>query len=289
MGGQLSVQAHLSVRDIYKYASYGFSVAEIEYAFRRYQALRALDQFNKDDVDDGKSPKKLANVPHPMGPDKDDAPSFGQPKANGILIDGATGTTIFAQQLQLDWILCRVFLNLFPNGLNSTFQDYLKAINLWKGKTANDRLDFIFKILDYNEDGELTPGDLTIFIQQMTKYQFALGDRVHIRNDPRSGTLRYLGETKFSAGSWAGLELDSESGKHNGTVQGVKYFQCDAMRGVFVPSASIELESHHAQAVEIVEQIAGARGATSVSIETFRTALSSDPYFKHIDRLVFLF
>jgi len=49
---------------------------------------------------------------------------------------------------------------------------------------------------------------------------FNEGDRVSL-NDGRLGTVRYCGKVMFGpAGVWVGLELDTVSGKNNGSVEG---------------------------------------------------------------------
>ncbi|GIY61456.1 restin homolog, partial [Caerostris darwini] len=61
---------------------------------------------------------------------------------------------------------------------------------------------------------------------------FIIGDRVWV-NGTKPGYIQYLGETRFSPGDWAGVVLDDYSGKNDGSVAGVKYFQCEPKRGVF--------------------------------------------------------
>lgn len=49
---------------------------------------------------------------------------------------------------------------------------------------------------------------------------FKAGDRVSLR-DGRLGTVRYCGQVMFGpSGVWVGIELDSASGKNNGSVDG---------------------------------------------------------------------
>ena len=61
-----------------------------------------------------------------------------------------------------------------------------------------------------------------------------IGDKVYI-NGNKVGILRYCGGTQFSSGIWAGVELEEPEGKHNGTVEGVKYFKCPDKHGIFAP------------------------------------------------------
>ncbi|XP_052447501.1 CAP-Gly domain-containing linker protein 1 isoform X5 [Carassius gibelio] len=62
--------------------------------------------------------------------------------------------------------------------------------------------------------------------------QFKLGDRVWV-NGNKPGVIHFLGETQFAPGQWAGVVLDEHIGKNDGSVSGVRYFQCDALQGIF--------------------------------------------------------
>lgn len=48
------------------------------------------------------------------------------------------------------------------------------------------------------------------------------------------GTVRFIGPTQFSAGTWVGIELEAPAGKNDGSVNGMRYFQTAANHGVFV-------------------------------------------------------
>ncbi|CAN7985125.1 unnamed protein product [Ixodes pacificus] len=61
---------------------------------------------------------------------------------------------------------------------------------------------------------------------------FIIGDRVWV-NGTKPGYIQFLGETQFSSGDWAGVVLDEPVGKNDGSVNGVRYFQCEPRRGVF--------------------------------------------------------
>ncbi|TGZ50415.1 hypothetical protein CRM22_010810 [Opisthorchis felineus] len=62
--------------------------------------------------------------------------------------------------------------------------------------------------------------------------QFQLGDRVLVAGQ-RRGVIRYIGSTEFAPGTWYGIELDQPLGKNNGSVAGVRYFQCPVGHGIF--------------------------------------------------------
>ncbi|XP_052074550.1 CAP-Gly domain-containing linker protein 1-like isoform X5 [Mytilus californianus] len=61
---------------------------------------------------------------------------------------------------------------------------------------------------------------------------FKIGDRVWVGGS-KPGVIAFLGETQFAAGEWAGVALDKQEGKNDGSVKGIRYFQCESDRGVF--------------------------------------------------------
>ncbi|XP_025425205.1 CAP-Gly domain-containing linker protein 1 isoform X2 [Sipha flava] len=68
-----------------------------------------------------------------------------------------------------------------------------------------------------------------------------IGDRVIISSGQGSklGILKYRGATQFAPGEWCGIELDDPLGKNNGTVEGIKYFECEDKFGLFTPIAKV--------------------------------------------------
>ena len=66
---------------------------------------------------------------------------------------------------------------------------------------------------------------------------FKLDDRIYV-ND-KSGTIKFIGNTKFQEGLWVGVALDEPHGKNNGTVQEVEYFKCEESHGLFCKLSQI--------------------------------------------------
>jgi hypothetical protein len=63
---------------------------------------------------------------------------------------------------------------------------------------------------------------------------FKLGDVVSVTGTKKVGVVKYSGEVHFSDGIWIGIELPDPTGKNDGSVQGVKYFNCKPKHGLFV-------------------------------------------------------
>ena len=68
-----------------------------------------------------------------------------------------------------------------------------------------------------------------------TNEELHVGDRVLI-SGVKIGTLLYFGKTHIASGFWCGIELDDPDGKHDGSVEGVRYFQCRYGHGIFAPA-----------------------------------------------------
>jgi dynactin 1 len=64
-------------------------------------------------------------------------------------------------------------------------------------------------------------------------FQFQINDIVDVNGV--KAVVRFYGPTEFMPGTdWVGVELESPTGKNNGTVQGVQYFTCRDKYGMFV-------------------------------------------------------
>ncbi|ESN99789.1 hypothetical protein HELRODRAFT_138083, partial [Helobdella robusta] len=67
-----------------------------------------------------------------------------------------------------------------------------------------------------------------------------IGSRVIVgTKHPHTGTLRFIGTVHFKRGFWCGVELDDETGLHDGLVSGVRYFTCPPKKGLFAPLSKI--------------------------------------------------
>ncbi|XP_030256983.1 tubulin-folding cofactor B isoform X1 [Sparus aurata] len=59
--------------------------------------------------------------------------------------------------------------------------------------------------------------------------------KVQVPGQPtKLGTVMYVGTADFKPGYWVGVKYDEPLGKHNGTVEGKQYFECEDKYGGFV-------------------------------------------------------
>lgn len=66
-----------------------------------------------------------------------------------------------------------------------------------------------------------------------------VGDHVLVAGQKR-GVVRFYGKTEFAPGDWFGIELDKPTGKHDGSVFGMRYFSCLPKYGVFAPPSRVQ-------------------------------------------------
>ncbi|KAJ3097669.1 hypothetical protein HK100_005289 [Physocladia obscura] len=57
----------------------------------------------------------------------------------------------------------------------------------------------------------------------------------------KRGVVKYVGLTKFKPGYWIGVEYDEPLGKHDGSVNGEKYFEAKPKHGAFARPNRVEV------------------------------------------------
>lgn len=80
-----------------------------------------------------------------------------------------------------------------------------------------------------------------------------IGQKVSVKGE--AGVIRFRGSTKFATGEWIGVELDTGVGKNDGSLQGVRYFQCQKQGnyGVFVRPSMLGNTSQNEKLRPILE------------------------------------
>ncbi|XP_065651766.1 kinesin-like protein KIF13A isoform X6 [Hydra vulgaris] len=69
-----------------------------------------------------------------------------------------------------------------------------------------------------------------------------VGDLVRI-SDNLEGFVRFYGRTQFADGVWVGLALSVPDGKNDGSVNGVSYFKCEPLHGLFIRAEKLTKSS----------------------------------------------
>ncbi|KAM8886319.1 CAP-Gly domain-containing linker protein 1 isoform 5-T17 [Spinachia spinachia] len=99
---------------------------------------------------------------------------------------------------------------------------------------------------------------------------FQVGDRVWV-NGNKPGHIRFLGDAQFAPGQWAGIVLDEPIGKNDGSVAGVRYFQCEALRGIFTRPSKLSLTEGEANGTQTAPPSRAASPTPSVGSVTSHT------------------
>ncbi|OVA14550.1 CAP Gly-rich domain [Macleaya cordata] len=82
---------------------------------------------------------------------------------------------------------------------------------------------------------------------------FKINQRVHTVGDPRRiGTVKYIGPVEGYSGTWVGVDWDNGDGKHNGSINGVTYFEAKGEKsGSFVRPQNLSPGISFLEALEL--------------------------------------
>jgi len=122
----------------------------------------------------------------------------------------------------------------FLSGTQSLRQADPTTVSIESIKTGQDKpKEMIIPSMAQAEGGE-----------EIQERELNIGDTVEIKGTDatlRRGKVAFIGETKFAEGIWIGVVFDQPVGKNDGSVNGVKYFECAPNHGSFVRSEKILL------------------------------------------------
>eukprot|EP00112_Aurelia_sp_Birch-Aquarium-sp1_P023216 Seg683.1_Seg683.6 transcript_id=Seg683.1_Seg683.6/GoldUCD/mRNA.D3Y31 product="CAP-Gly domain-containing linker protein 3" protein_id=Seg683.1_Seg683.6/GoldUCD/D3Y31 len=90
-----------------------------------------------------------------------------------------------------------------------------------------------------NESADSTSSEIDSNLLERYSTKFQVGERVLVAGQ-KQGNVQFTGQTQFATGYWVGVELDEPSGKNDGSVAGVRYFQCAMNYGIFAPISKVE-------------------------------------------------
>lgn len=105
----------------------------------------------------------------------------------------------------------------------------------------------------------------------------ALGQTVRL-TDGRTAVIRFLGRTSFQVGDWVGVELDDNSGKNDGSVNGERYFECGGIgRGMFCRPKAVTVVAQPPPKPAAAAARKGGRPSSMFTSGNARTSATSDP------------
>ena len=85
------------------------------------------------------------------------------------------------------------------------------------------------------------PPPLPILRQTAEAAALTPGARCQVQPGDRRGAVRFVGKVPgLAPGFWVGVQFDEPVGKHDGTVKGVRYFECAANFGGMVRPDKVE-------------------------------------------------
>lgn len=111
---------------------------------------------------------------------------------------------------------------------------------------------------------------------QNAEENFQIGERVWV-NGNKPGYIQFLGETQFAPGQWAGIVLDEPIGKNDGSVAGVRYFQCDALRGIFTRPSKLSRTEGETNGTQTAPPSRAASPTPSVGSAALHTPTTKSP------------
>uniref|UniRef100_A0A1I7VG71 Dynactin subunit 1 n=1 Tax=Loa loa TaxID=7209 RepID=A0A1I7VG71_LOALO len=98
---------------------------------------------------------------------------------------------------------------------------------------------------------------------------------VRVETEKGRGVVEFCGETEFAEGIWVGINLDEPNGKHDGTVKGMQYFECEPNHGIFLKASQVRLESRGKSGMRLpttIRKNSSPRMTPSSSTERLKTA-----------------
>ncbi|KAM7413069.1 hypothetical protein PAMA_020447 [Pampus argenteus] len=78
--------------------------------------------------------------------------------------------------------------------------------------------------------------------QKVAADAISVGSRCQVQvpgHPSKLGTVMYVGTVDFKPGYWVGVKYDEPMGKHDGSVEGKRYFECENKYGAFVKPLTV--------------------------------------------------
>uniref|UniRef100_A0A4W4HB30 CAP-Gly domain-containing protein n=1 Tax=Electrophorus electricus TaxID=8005 RepID=A0A4W4HB30_ELEEL len=120
----------------------------------------------------------------------------------------------------------------------------------------------------------ISPGAGAAVVSDSTA-EFSVGDRVWV-NGNKPGYIQFIGNTQFAPGQWAGIVLDEPIGKNDGAVAGIRYFQCEDLRGIFTRPSKLSRTLVPEQEINGPQKSASQASSTAPTAAAAPTASAID-------------
>ncbi len=151
---------------------------------------------------------------------------------------GFIGVTQFARGIWVGVILDT------PDGKNSGSVNGISYFNCEPNHglfSKPDKLVLVKKAVSNTQYSQVPTQSFQPAPIQSDEAQLTVGDRVLI-DGIKLGVILFIGPTQFAKGVWIGVRLDQPEGKNDGSVNGVQYFECPPLYGVFTRAAKVILQ-----------------------------------------------
>ncbi|MGH0161678.1 UNVERIFIED_CONTAM: hypothetical protein FKN15_056047 [Acipenser sinensis] len=141
---------------------------------------------------------------------------------------GAHGVGIFAPVSKIS----KVVTDQTPSSVTSTPKTPRMVFSRVTGKAKKEKKE-------KDKEKALRKKSLSVGSLDREGLKIELGDKVLVAGQ-KQGIIRFYGKTDFAPGYWFGVELEVPTGKHDGSVFGVRYFTCLPKHGVFAPPSRVQ-------------------------------------------------
>lgn len=184
------------------------------------------------------------------------------------IITGCSATTMSLEVFSGDTLFCKMtdddaFLGFYSlqDGMRIHVKDKSSSYNqdetVPKFELSDDQYDSrsesLRHFLKQNKLGKYNAEELKKMEEQAEAQKakeaeaaanIKVGDRckVTVKGKPtRVGTVRYKGPIEVKPGTFVGVQFDEPLGNNDGSVNGVKFFECPPKYGSFVPPIAVEV------------------------------------------------
>ncbi|KAK1150763.1 CAP-Gly domain-containing linker protein 3-like isoform X1 [Acipenser oxyrinchus oxyrinchus] len=128
--------------------------------------------------------------------------------------------------------ISKVVTDQTPSSVTSTPKTPRMVFSRVTGKAKKEKKE-------KDKDKALRKKSLSVGSLDREGLKIELGDKVLVAGQ-KQGIIRFYGKTDFAPGYWFGVELEVPTGKHDGSVFGVRYFNCLPKHGVFAPPSRVQ-------------------------------------------------